>query len=393
VSFELFKTLFQDVKRRFLSSNRFGLDSYLSVRVRHGTIEGHFRREFERAGLVTRRASPGGAYLDNNKWDEYLFETGFSESIRGRVQSCLRKLSAELDCLISDLTGRYLRVTEEDEHPEGWFAITFSDVDLLYLHGLVPDANDVDTFLDQLFVALWDRTNIVLAQVREKIRGEFGDELYALLDQTKEAVEHVLDRGALKLFESNVTKCSTEVRNSLESCAHWFRRVDRWAMNDYTLATLVEAAITNVKRCYPSTSFDAIVEGDVSRLLKGHTFSWFWDIIVILLDNVVKHAGDPSQAKVVIIDDSETLSLAVSNPLPEGCDISAFGERMRELCNAAGGSTAGASVRNEGGTGIFKLNKLVNHDLRRSTSHVVFEIVEPSSFSAVVRMELKGLCP
>ena len=44
----LFRELFHDLRRAFLFSNEHGLDSYLSVRIRHQTIKGALRSVFER---------------------------------------------------------------------------------------------------------------------------------------------------------------------------------------------------------------------------------------------------------------------------------------------------------------------------------------------------------
>ncbi|MFZ1220493.1 MAG: hypothetical protein WAO00_14460, partial [Chthoniobacterales bacterium] len=73
VPFAHFKELFLDIRDQFVSSNEFGLNSYLSVRIRHGTIEGQVRSSFEAANLLSQRTtSGGGSYMINRFWQEKL---------------------------------------------------------------------------------------------------------------------------------------------------------------------------------------------------------------------------------------------------------------------------------------------------------------------------------
>src|SRR5690349_12861313 len=52
---KLFELVFADITTRFIFSNEHGLDSFLSVQVRHGTLGGELRAPFEGAHLVTRQ--------------------------------------------------------------------------------------------------------------------------------------------------------------------------------------------------------------------------------------------------------------------------------------------------------------------------------------------------
>jgi hypothetical protein len=60
----LFRTIFEEVRTRFISGNEYGLDAYLSVRIRHGAFSGEVRGLFESFNLITRRSE--GIYLRND---------------------------------------------------------------------------------------------------------------------------------------------------------------------------------------------------------------------------------------------------------------------------------------------------------------------------------------
>src|ERR1019366_10442620 len=64
----LFTKIFNELKAKFISSNEYGLDSYLSVWIRHGTLAGQIRSVFERQHLITRRDATGNRYHRNEYW-------------------------------------------------------------------------------------------------------------------------------------------------------------------------------------------------------------------------------------------------------------------------------------------------------------------------------------
>jgi hypothetical protein len=53
----LLQQMFLEVRSQFLLNTEHGLDSYLSIRIRHGTLAGQLRRLFESLHLVTRRGT------------------------------------------------------------------------------------------------------------------------------------------------------------------------------------------------------------------------------------------------------------------------------------------------------------------------------------------------
>jgi hypothetical protein len=62
--------MFLFVRDNFVSNNEFGLDAYLSTRIRHGTLPNHIRSVFEIYNLVT--AQTDGNYANNDFWQERL---------------------------------------------------------------------------------------------------------------------------------------------------------------------------------------------------------------------------------------------------------------------------------------------------------------------------------
>jgi hypothetical protein len=122
-SFELFKELFNELKTRFISSNEYGLDSYLSVRIRHGTLSGQLRSPFDSSHLITRRESDEGGYHRNKYWMDRLSPVG--DTILAAVDQELRKFSEMIDKTIDRVKSCWLQIKGID-HSEGLFDFTVS---------------------------------------------------------------------------------------------------------------------------------------------------------------------------------------------------------------------------------------------------------------------------
>jgi hypothetical protein len=77
---DLFQAMIINLRDEFISSAEHGLDGYLSVRIRHGTLVSQLRSPLEAANLITKKHSETGAYYSNEHWKKKLVL--FSELIR-----------------------------------------------------------------------------------------------------------------------------------------------------------------------------------------------------------------------------------------------------------------------------------------------------------------------
>ena len=94
----LFAGVLTRAVREFGLHAEHGLDAYLSLRIRHGTISGHLRGPIEQEQLITRRR-PDGAYLRNEHWVEQLGST-LPPEILVAIDKRLAALSREYDAIM-----------------------------------------------------------------------------------------------------------------------------------------------------------------------------------------------------------------------------------------------------------------------------------------------------
>jgi hypothetical protein len=158
--YALFKDLFIDVRARFISSSEYGLDSYVSVRIRHGTLQGQLRSRFEAFHLLTQKNADTGEYQRNTYWDKELSSCTPEEM--DSIQSLLSILSRDIDDLSRRLKDEVIQVRTQMRNPKGLFDFRFEDEDLLHLFSEKFEAiTSFSEFMDTVFATLWLRTELL----------------------------------------------------------------------------------------------------------------------------------------------------------------------------------------------------------------------------------------
>ena len=116
----LFRQMFLDVRRLFLTSYNNGLDFYLSTRIRHGTLLTQLRSAFEENNLVTNKQD--GAYKENSIIADRVL--GLSGEQRAKVVERLKVFSKEIDDYILHIKDDIVQVQALDlpvQYPQAIF--------------------------------------------------------------------------------------------------------------------------------------------------------------------------------------------------------------------------------------------------------------------------------
>ena len=370
-SFGLFSGLFDELKARFISSNDYGLDSYLSVRIRHGTLSGHARSIFERLNLITRKNTTTGEYERNDVLLQQHFRFLNPENEHS-ADMLLRRLSREIDETIESAKKNWIQIKGPGA-PDGLFNYDYSPEQYGAAFVRLIEADEFEPFVMGVFSELRDRTEYNLAIVREKIRGEMAAALSSALDDAAGglySLDAALRDGQLA---QSFAQCRTHIHNELETVASWFQHADDRVHPDISLRLLVDTCASIVRNFHPN--FELVLANQVGDRIwcEGRTVLTLVDILLILLENISKHSdGIRAQATVSARFEGEKLHLEVTNAIPVGADVAeieAAASRLNTIsCDP---EPTDAGVRSEGGSGHPKLHKLLRTDLGRGADYNV----------------------
>ncbi|HYE62944.1 MAG TPA: hypothetical protein VD997_13190 [Phycisphaerales bacterium] len=359
--------MFNELRAKFVSSNEHGLDSYLSIRIRHGTLSGHLRSTFESLNLVTRR-NTDGEYRVNEHWAAHLESA--PQSVRDGVQKALAAFSAAVDAIIDRVKNEWIQLRENTADAKGMFDFSYDDHQLTQMFITLAKTTSLAEFVTQCIAELTSRTE----QILERVRARITDELFAMFLAAMERCQSDVLQAAPDLrgaFRQAVVQCNTELHNALTAMADWFRIVNEREMPDFRFVDLVETVTTMVGRSARSVSLKAEVDVHVEGLCSGKHFAPLFDAIHILVENVVRHSSG-SEALVAIraMIEGESLVVELNSPVPDSPSPESIQEKLNELEQRL--TEAGEiPVRTEGGTGFFKLHRIMRHDLELGDSYSV----------------------
>lgn len=362
---QAFREFYALVRDRFVSSNEYGLDVYLSVGIRHSTLEKHLRSVFEAQRLITRKDQQSH-YLPNDYW-RTEFSYDIDEEQHARAQAILAEFSLNVDLLIATLKNNWIQVKTEDKNRDGLFDFSIS---IQALGSLLTQAMEVSTFeeaVELVLTQLWDTTDRCLVAIRARLHDDLLPKFERLLQNLSQSI--LAATGPLRpALSSAIAQSRTDIQSQIAHTSEWFARSSALTMADYQFEHAVDIAIEMVKRCYPARPLNLERKFVIDRQLRGDSLVGVVTVLYTALDNVLERSQVVDRAPTVSISMSATdtaLDLVIANDVSrDPLKLHTEQELLAAIIQDAGLSKASDKVRREGGSGILKISRAIRIDLK-----------------------------
>lgn len=351
----LFANFTGTLMREFALHPEHGLDAYLSLRIRHGTLSGHLRGPAESEHLVTRRDA-SGRYLANDHWTERLGdELGVGEL--ELVYDALQVLSRQLDNLIATCTQEVVQVRRE-EKPSGVLATEPAPSTIALMIAETRPGQSFDDFFLGCEATFW----ALIASCQPEIAARLARmraEAERIFENAEDVVRSVAPDGAGSLKDA-LLRARTNVLTAVDGIGGWLAPPTTPASLVLPVEDLVRMSLSLIQNYY--ADFDPRVTFEMVNLpsLPG-VVRLFSDMFFIIFENILKYSGnsvDPS-IRVRSWVDGDQLRFCVENSVDAiaEADLARIADAKERIAN---GSFRRA-VRGEGGTGLPKLAKVIGH--------------------------------
>lgn len=368
-AFRIFVAYFLSIRDLFIFNKEYGLNAYLSTRIRHGTLPNHLRSVFETYLLVTSQTD--NIYSENDYWKEKL---NLSEDKMQQVQDALRKFSEKVDAFSRNIKDVYIQCKNEQNLIDaGLFDYSYNEQELIFL--FLEDFGDIDTiddFIEKSFQELWSRTEQNLEVVRNKFDFEFRDAYIKQIDGLHQELLSIVSKNSISELLNNLMTCKTEIQTKLSNISKWFRRSESSFDGEYELQTLAEASIQITKNLNPNFNFEIVKIICPDFNVSGEFHQHIIDLINNCLFNIVKHSHLPCtevEAKLIIEENGNDLIFRFEN------NVANAEEHQKKLTTIKKNwQSSDSNISKEGGTGFPKIKKIINSDLNRRYSNFNFNI-------------------
>lgn len=384
------KDFISDVEYEFLRNEKYGLDNYLSSRIRHGYCKAQLTKELREHHLLLSTADDDSEQYDVSQyWDAKV--SNEQEKDYALIKSALSEFTHDIESKIREIRREWIRI-RINKNEVGMFDYTSFLGTFLVIDR--DNIIDFDMMFNTLIKGLWDVTETNLCIIRMRIQDELKPFFYKKLNELEQKIKLQENTSVGDISQEillSITKCRARIASVMTEFENFFYR-DDVVYDDFCLQDLattcmgierqIHADFDNIKLKTNIVGNDKIV---------GSAFSDFVEIIILLMNNAITHAGfeDMHMLDLVLnfslgIETEDVLEiqknllqsgkdwpadslllLSVENNLADEKDIIQIRNRVQYIFdNAKDVQTLKKYSISEGGSGIYKIYKTISYNVR-----------------------------
>ncbi len=358
---DILQALIEDLRDEFVSNTQYGLDGYLSQRVRHGTLQGHLRSPLEAEKLITQQEAGSNRYRPNTYWAEQLLTS--NEKVKNAVAHRLALFSQEFDGLVTRIRTEWIQI-RRTENERGLFDFRVSPALARLIATSFSHEATFEEFVDTAIEFLWKQLDEKLTRVRNAIQTDAKKEFDRLLEKLKDDISSstygIGDGDLLKVIVS----ARTAMQPALDRMAEWFRLPTETSSHPLPLSLAERVAEETINRFHPGFNLRTICETSEDPVYPRPAWVSFVDVFLILFENIVKHCGISSSPSVTvqIRAAKETVDIRVTNQIAPGVRTAEARARITKIKEEMERGDYQQAVSREGGSGFHKIRKIIGEE-------------------------------
>ena len=360
---ELIQNVLVEVRDYFVLSSEYGLNGYLSTSIRHGSLLNFLRSTIDITQVV-----------------DFNIHS---------LEQAIGNLVKNIDEIIFRLADEFIRVNTTGQESNALFHYGINKNDAIAVRYNMKEDLTYDEFVDSLFDHLWKRTDINLINIRTIIIEDIAPKFSTFFTELSAIVDGIETNKDLSPIRDKISAETTKMQTKIEVVLSWFTRKTVSDIKDFNFKLPVNIAETMVKNVNINTKITMNKTIQNTDLFKGDTLKSFVDILYIIFDNVVYHNTNKDMSIDVSFRNSETTkykyTLEVLNNINEELIVSKVEKKLLIIKDDIRHKLYGHKIGSEGGTGFYKIAKILSYDLRLSAKYYMdFGINEDNQFYVLI---------
>ncbi|PWF64015.1 hypothetical protein CBX96_07425 [Shewanella sp. BC20] len=384
-----FLSLAKLMRQEFTYGER-GINNYLSTRIRHGVLPTAIRRSSILEGIHVSAGVNVDSYRESTRLDNMLH---VSDSELDIFLKMAKKFTRSLEELISVFNDRKLQIytlespLDKSKSSEAIFNYSISPLETYALQLELPVSPSYEDFVKVITDWLWIRTDYILDEVKNYIKTEFNSSLSEKFeDFISEIQSSELSPPVKRYFANSVSRAKAAISSDLETIKSWFEHVDSDGDGEFDIGTAIEIA----KR---SLSINIEYREDLVFKMPQRNVSYWVDVFFILFENAISKSQlerEDLNVKLLILKAGDnSISITCSNNTREIVDVEKKNLELKFYKDAYGDEELTKdAIQSEGGTGFFKIWKIIERDLGLN-HRIDFGFDASKSFFVNLNIELR----
>jgi hypothetical protein len=353
------------IKNEFLTNPSFGLDFYLSQRIRHQSFVGLIRGPLEHENLITIKDSISNKYEKN----EYLLSKIDNKlNSSKKLNIALMGFSEKFDNILISAKDDYFQILSP-EKPKGLFKI---DIDLTFFEiskMLINESKTINEFTDYILPLLWNFTEHSLKNARHFIINYLKPNIENYLNELNFSLKKYLDNEHKNNILIKLSSATTEVKNALIISSNWFSH-DIDILNDgyktYNIKEAFDIATSLSLKCLKAFEPDIEYKINIDNFkLSSFSLIFIHDFMFVILDNIYKYSGKRKPKIYIEINfdtEKKLLLLKITSPIKSEFNDYHI-KNINKIKNTIKNGDLTSKNKTENGSGLLKLaSKIHNKD-------------------------------
>lgn len=410
----ILKGIITTITEEFLFNEKYGLNTFLSSRIRHGYCKKQLTTVFQEYNLLSKKKKNNSEeYLINEYWDGILPDNSKGGE---EIKKCLSKFTLNIEKKVDEIKKNWLSIKYREENESILdYTRCINQCLLIDMDNII----DFNTFYDEIIKLLWEYTLGHFAVLREKIQVELLDFFQGELTLLSEKMGKISDENVkddVKTICNNINLCKSKIGATTKEFANVFEKKDVSYL-DFTMGELIDTCLEIIMKLNSNMSSVKLIRKiDDVKLYKGENFPYFVDAVNILINNALEHSGmadleeleltiniekeqdaevltllkEEFEKKKIRVENLEFLKLSVSNTLSEEINLQELQGKIAKIFDKTKDTeTVKKYSQSEGGTGLYKLYKTFQYNI--NTAYSIFYSIENQTFTITILFGIKNI--
>lgn len=339
----------------------FGLDRFLSTRIRHGVLENHLRRPIEAHKLITKKEHKGGHYLTNIFWIKKIEIEG--QTIAKTIEKEFAIFSEAYDNLISEINDDWIQI-DRGNKPSGLLKFSASKEEIKAIGSVLSKDTSLSAFIDLVIDSLENLLVLNLLNIRDELNRKAKRNAVSILNKLQVRLSTLEDEIDISKLDTAINKARTDIQEAFNQVIEWFVPPSTGNSAPYTIEDAIYVAEALIQTGTPEFKVNFDNRDEESQIKIHGRLPTFIDIFVNLFENVVKRSGlELPSVNVVVWTDSTIENLlifhfSVTNEIKK-MDLQWLKNHLKRKKELLQSGNYKQFLATEGNSGLFKVYRSV----------------------------------
>ena len=366
----MFAELFTELRDE-IAFGKMGLDQSLGTRIRHGKLQNQVRHVFESKNLIFLKkddCSQEYIPIDERKYQNMFGTQNMSQKEKQMLQKIISEFTRSIDNIVMEINRDFIRIHTEFDYPMGVIDLEYSPQEVWKLFQIGANYESYEALMEFFEENILERIQLGLQRLRVHFGNDYKiryiETINVLEEKLKEFYQATGQNENFSRVQTKLIQCRTDIQRELEEIAQWFQLPKTQEHPDYFMVELLEtckAAMRNINSRFNQANIH--ITDSTELKLKGKTFSYCYEILLILFNNAFCHAGytqspEKLEIELSIFMDGKMLHIEMYTNLSELIDIEKVKTRVYEVKRELN-SNSNRFYSKDTGSGYIKIKNML----------------------------------